>query len=236
MSRYPNQIVHAQGLVHVLAAAEQHAEALAVVEDCCERWPEHWWPRLARAIIESRLGRFEKAEKELQRWVEKHNTFGHYYFLSRFYLLTQHDEQAYATLRRAIPSPQRDWLPDDQATGDNLGYFSDHFLCMAAVQAYDGQQFNLVLDLADTWERHHAQQQRVIDLSYPVLRAAALLALRRYDEAKTALQPAQQYVRRRSIWACNLDELESAIRNKDSSFVYHFGNYPDQLHIDVAYE
>ncbi len=67
--------------------------------------PDHWWPRLTLAFLDSRLGNTEHAAKEFSDWVEKNPSFDHYFCLYYFYKKENRTDDAIAAFSKALNCP-----------------------------------------------------------------------------------------------------------------------------------
>lgn len=103
--------------------------------------PNHWWPRLTLAFVDSAKGHEAQAAGELTRWVEAKPSYSRYLILAYYFEEMKKSEQATAAIEMAIKCPIID-LPDDMNNTECRGY-------SAGVYAFQAAQYATVIRLCD---------------------------------------------------------------------------------------
>jgi hypothetical protein len=184
IAKDPKRIFHRVGYVNMLMNQELYERARSVCIDCEKEWPDHWWPKVTIAVLEAKCGNKSLGEERLRMWVEKHDTFTHYYFLAYYYTTVSEHCMATMALEKAILTPMdmesdasRPIIPTDKLRVSNIVYFQ-----YAAILAYRLKQLDLCLQICDRWE-YYEKTDIVRDVGFSVFRAACYLNQGRCDSA-----------------------------------------------------
>lgn len=206
----PAEIEHQQGLVLYIMKSGDKASAL---QSCCEigrQFPDHWWPAFASAVLEAELHGAESAEKALSAWVEAKPSFVRYWYLARFNLDQERALQALAAFDLAAAFP----LDNDAESGFTL----DYHLYSAMRTCYRAGRHDIVLRMSDKMG-----VRAYFEPSYLAIRAASLLSLGRFAEAKSQFETFVKVKEDRAVWADDSDALKQAISARNQSFIFDAG-------------
>jgi tetratricopeptide (TPR) repeat protein len=116
-------------------------QAQAACMDAIKAFPQHWWPRLTLALLETRKGDSPEAAREFVKYVEAKPSYSRYIYLSYFFQVTGKSEEAAAAIEKAILCPIVD-LDDDDSNTESRGY-------SIAVYAYQSRHYSTVVRLCD---------------------------------------------------------------------------------------
>jgi hypothetical protein len=156
------------------------------------------------------------AETRFRSWVEQHPTFIHYWYLARYYQDLGRTSDALAALGDGTR------FPLDNEDPDAL-WVPDGFVFDAAVFACKHKAPELLLAITEMWSSNlNVYLNRKAEI--PAFRAAAKLTLGRFKEAREDMDLVLAVDHYRAGWAGNLQQLDSAIRREDRSFVYDPGD------------
>ena len=195
-----------------LALADRRPAALAVCATAERELPDWWRPRVS-ALWLARPEDAASAEREYRAWADHHPSFARYWYLSRYYRERGRHDEAIAALREAAKRSPDSSDPDSAWTSDAYGFDAAAYACQQ-------RQPNLVLDIADVWVDPYTNE------SPYAFRAAAELALGRFDAAKAHLDRVVEASKTQGLWAGHLDRLGRAVAAKDRTFVYDPGKLP----------
>lgn len=109
--------------------------------DAVKAMPDHWWPRLTLALVETGNGKYAEASRDLVKFTETKPSYSRYIYLAYFYQLTGKPRDAAQAIDKAIAFPIVD-LGDDQNNTECRGY-------AAGVYAFRSGEFETVIKLCD---------------------------------------------------------------------------------------
>lgn len=160
-----------------LLAGRQEA-ARAALLDSAERLPEHFWPVLMLALLDSAAGAKSAAAARQVAWAEQHKSFSALSHLAQFYRLTGQLPESCAAEQRALSLPMRE-EPGDLLNGSALGY-------EVAAAAYRGQHYACAEQVARSLREKEPDRytRGRFELPLRALQAAAAWAQRRPAEAR----------------------------------------------------
>lgn len=113
----------------------------AACMDAVKAMPDHWWPRLTLALIETGKGNYDAATGELIKFTERKPSYSRYVYLGYFYQLNGKPRDAAQAIGKAISFPIVD-LDDDQNNTECRGY-------SAGVYAFRSGEYDAVIKLCD---------------------------------------------------------------------------------------
>jgi tetratricopeptide (TPR) repeat protein len=116
-------------------------EIRAACMDAVDKLPEHWWPRLTLALVDTGRGNAESASRELKRFVEAKPSYSRYIYLAYYYQITGKPSEAAKAIEKAITFPIVD-LEDDQNNAECRGY-------SAGLYAYRNHEYTTVVKLCN---------------------------------------------------------------------------------------
>ncbi|HVM48600.1 MAG TPA: hypothetical protein VMU04_11265 [Candidatus Acidoferrum sp.] len=115
------------------------------VRDAClsaiHNLPNHWWPRLTLAMVDSAAGKAVQAERDFADWVNAKPSYSHYLCLCYYYQQMGRPEQAAEAIEKGIKCPIID-LEDDLTNTECRGY-------SAGVYAFRSGKYSTVIKLCD---------------------------------------------------------------------------------------
>lgn len=103
--------------------------------------PNHWWPRMTLALVDSGKGKFAEASNDFRSFTEAHPGFSRYLYLAYFYQLTGKPHESAQAIEKAITFPIKD-LDDDENNSECRGY-------TMGVYAFRNREFAAVVKLCD---------------------------------------------------------------------------------------
>jgi hypothetical protein len=104
--------------------------------------PDHWWPRLTLALLDTGGGNFAAASSNLVTYVEAKPSYSRYIYLAYFYQLTDKPDDAAKAVEKAVTFPITD-LADDETNSECRGY-------SAGVYLYEHRKYSSVIKLCDS--------------------------------------------------------------------------------------
>jgi hypothetical protein len=109
--------------------------------DTIKALPDHWWPRLTLALLDSGAGTYGSASSNLVNFVEEKPSYSRYIYLAYFYQLREKPDEAAKAVETAVTFPITDLADDDQNT-ECRGY-------SIGVYLYEHSQYSSVINLCD---------------------------------------------------------------------------------------
>jgi tetratricopeptide (TPR) repeat protein len=222
IERYPDQIIHYQGLVTLLMERKEFAEARKACKKCLTVWPQHWWPNVTLAVLDAQLGAKADAEKRLRAWAARHKGFHHYFCLAHYHHAAGEKEKSFAALRKALESPiADDWAnPGGKDTGESLLWSDEVYLRYAAILAYQGKQDRLCLAICDRWEKYVKKEKKYGDPGYAIFRAACFVKQGKFKEAEKLIDDVLEGPNYGYTFDKGVELLKKAARAKDARHVF----------------
>jgi tetratricopeptide (TPR) repeat protein len=213
----PEAVRHRTDKIAYLVSLGRAQDAYSECRAAAAALPGWWRPQMGLAALAPPAESGE-AEARFRSWVDRHPAFIHYWYLARYYRDRGRTGDSLAALRQGAKHPLEGVDPD-------AGWVPRAFAFNAAAYACERGEPGLVLAITDSWASVRGVYKSASpDPDLPAFRAAALLALGRFDEARRAADAVLATSRERRIWAGNLDRLDAAIRREDRSFVYDPGD------------
>ncbi len=230
----PHRMIHYEGQIGWYYKRQHFTEAREACLECLQRWPDHWWPNVMLAMIDTRLGHFEQAEERLKSYIEKKNEFNYYLLLGQFYKLEGDTEKAMLSLKSGIGLPIKE-LQDGFYTVDQpLGIRADAGPWRASLMAYRAQRYDLAVAICDHWERYRKEDDDMYDASYFTIRAACYLARGEFEKAQQEVEEMRKVSVSTRHSGDDFEALEKAIERRDRSFVYEKDE--DEVILFIDYE
>jgi hypothetical protein len=109
--------------------------------DTIRALPDHWWPRLTLALLDSGRGNFEAASSNLVSYTQAKPSYSRYIYLAYFYQLTDRPDAAAKAAEKAVTFPITD-LSDDDKNTECRGY-------SLGVYLYDRGKYSSVITVCD---------------------------------------------------------------------------------------
>jgi hypothetical protein len=116
-------------------------EVRAACLDAIGALPQHWWPRLTLALVDTRKGQGSAAALEMVKYVEAKPSYSRYTYLAYFYELIDKPKEAAQAIQKAITFPIVD-LDDDENNTECRGY-------TLGVYAFRNREYSTVIKLCD---------------------------------------------------------------------------------------
>ncbi len=110
---------------YFLIEFEDRRAARRLCEDAAEALPEHWWPQLTAALMDSTGPEALDAAGRFADWVSRHPSFAHWVYLAYFYDAVGDHEQACEAALRSAEYPIASGK-DDDCDGRVLAYTAAH--------------------------------------------------------------------------------------------------------------
>lgn len=107
--------------------------------DAVKAMPEHWWPRLTLALLDTAKGNYEAAVTELTSFTESKPSYSRYLYLAYFYQLNGKPQASAQAIRKAISFPIVE-LDDDLNNTECRGY-------SAGLYAFRSGEYDTVIKL-----------------------------------------------------------------------------------------
>jgi tetratricopeptide (TPR) repeat protein len=104
-------------------------------------FPQHWWPRLTLALIDSAHGREDLATHDFAAWVDSYPGYSRYLYLAYYYQKMDKPVRSAEAIEKAIRYPIVD-MDDDVGNSEYRGY-------SAGVYAFSNGQYATVIKLCD---------------------------------------------------------------------------------------
>jgi hypothetical protein len=191
---------------------------------------EHFWPRLALAVVDVAEGgegathgagtrgaaTLPAGVAELEAWTRAHPSFTHFYYLSLALQVHGRGGEAAAALREALKQPAV--LGEDDPNVLAFYFFDGARFALRTGQA------ELALALCEAWGKSLAEVARA-DRSDLVMRAGAHVALKDVEGAARDLA-AWEETGRPAAWCDHVEKLRAAIAGRDTGYVYDPGAAP----------
>jgi hypothetical protein len=235
---FPAHPVHYQGFISTLIRWKEYQQAHAIIKQCSERWPDHWWPVVTKSTVLSLQSKREEAERNLRNWILRRRCFINYCFLADFFLREKNQEGFCDALTEAARYPVMIATSDDSSDSPSFigEQVRDAYLWWACSRAYLTSRNEFCLQMCSYWERHLEVYDRGHHANLSVLRAAAYLAMREFKRAADSLARTREYGKHSRFWADNTDELQHAIDKKDDKFRYQPCDASESLSSLITYE
>lgn len=113
----------------------------AACMDAIKAMPDHWWPRLTLALVDTGKGKSSVATRELSEFTQSKPSYSRYLYLAYFYQLTGKPLEAAQAIQKAVSFPVVD-LEDDENNTECRGY-------SAGVYAFRSGEYDTVIKLCD---------------------------------------------------------------------------------------
>ncbi len=217
-SRYYVYRNYTQKIAFLLSIGRKE-EALNTCALAARKFPDWWRPRIAMLMLAPPEDA-PRVESEAKAWAEAYPTFSHHWYLCVYYRKRGRHDEAVAALREAVKHSLGTTAIDE-------GWVPDAFAFDAAAYACSRSEPELVLEITRLWERPRGLYDYHND-NLHAFRAAAELALGRFDEARADLDRVVTAGKTQGLWVGNLDRLANAITARDRTFVYNAGNLPSE--------
>jgi hypothetical protein len=96
-------------------------EVRAACAEAVKAVPDHWWPRLTLAFVDTGNGKYAEASRELVKFTESKASYSRYIYLAYFFQLVEKPQEAAQATEKAITFPIVD-LDDDENNTECRGY------------------------------------------------------------------------------------------------------------------
>lgn len=203
----PNDLHRHSEKIRYLLSLSRTAEARAASDAAAKADANWWWPQMAIARLADPAQR-ESSGRRFRAWADEHPSFNHYYYVARYCREVGQHGAALSALHQAVKH-----MPARTTSGNALAFD-------AAKYAYEQHEYELVLEITRVWV-----QMQVSGDVY-AFKAAAELALGRFDEAQADADLVANGKTTQPVWARNIDKLRAAAGEKNRSFQYDPGADP----------
>jgi hypothetical protein len=109
--------------------------------DAAKELPDHWWPRLTLALLDTRKGNPAEAAREFVKFVEAKPSYSRYIYLAYFYQVIDRPRETALAIEKAISFPIVD-LDDDENNTECRGY-------SAGIYAFRSREYSTVVKLCN---------------------------------------------------------------------------------------
>lgn len=140
LARTPHDLELHQAKITFLLQYEPSA-VRAACTDAIAAMPDHWWPRLTLALLDTGAGHFTEASSNLVKFVESKPSYSRYTYLAYFYQVTQKPHETALAIQKAISFPVVD-LNDDLNNTECRGY-------SLGVYLFKNGEYSTVIRLCD---------------------------------------------------------------------------------------
>jgi hypothetical protein len=140
LSKSPTDLALHKAKISLLLQYNPDQARLACL-DAVKALPQHWWPRLTMALLDTGKRNPSGAAQELVKFVEAKPSYSRYLYLAYSYQMTEKPKDAALAIEKAISFPIVD-LDDDENNTECRGY-------SAGVYAFRSREYSTVVKLCN---------------------------------------------------------------------------------------
>ena len=205
----PKDPIHHQCRVSLLYNAGRFKPARAAALVWIRAFPRAFAPRYALIDIDRKLlAGLERFESSVEWERKEHASFARWRLFNR----ATHSSLAVQRLPSAARLPfardEAEWLIAEMAAYEG------------AAHSYAVSRYRAAIQVCDAWQAAAETRFEPCDASYFAIRAACHLKLGEFDRAEADLKRLRTPLENGLVWADGIEELRSAIRQRDSEFEY----------------
>ncbi len=205
----PKDPIHHQCRVSLLYNAGRFKPARAAALVWIRAFPRAFAPRYALIDIDRKLlAGLERFESSVEWERKEHASFARWRLFNRATHSSLAVQRLPAAARLPFARDEAEWLIAEMAAYEG------------AAHSYAVSRYRAAIQVCDAWQAAAETRFEPCDASYFAIRAACHLKLGEFDQAEANLKRLRTPLENGLVWADGIEELRSAIRQRDSEFEY----------------